>query len=300
MYYILYGFLYLLSLLPFSIIYLLSDGISGLLYHVIKYRRDVVRKNLKIAFPEKDDKEIEKISRQFYRNFCDTFLESIKLLSMSDAEVEKRVLFDPTIINELSKQGKNIQIHSGHQFNWEYGNMIFPKKIIAPFVGVYMPIKSKPIDRLFIKLRSRFKTVLVPVPDFRVRFKEVSKSRYSLGLLADQNAHPAKAHWLYFFGKPAPFVSGPDKGGRANGTAVVFVCCKRRGKRGFYEYTSKFITEDARSLKEGELTRMFRDYMEECIREQPDNYLWSHKRWRKSYKAEYERRWVDKVPPPQL
>lgn len=299
MYYILYSILYLFSLLPFPVIYLLSDGIAFLLFKVFKYRRDVVLNNLKIAFPEKTDAERIKIAARFYRNLTDTFLESAKLLSLSEKEIEKRVKLDETIPNALAEKGISIQFHTGHQFNWEYGNMIFSKKVTAPFIGIYMPITNKAVNKLFLKLRGRFKNVLVAVPEFNTVFRELSKSRYTLGLIADQNASPQKAHWLNFFGKPAPFVAGPDKGARKNGTAVIFLRSYKEPKRGFYRYHVDLITDNASNLSDGELTRMFRDYMEAAIREQPDNYLWSHKRWRRTYTAEYERRWVDTTPPPR-
>lgn len=264
------------------------------------YRKKIVLQNLKIAFPEKTDAARVKIAAQFYRNLIDTFLESVKLLSLSTKEIEKRVRMDATVCNEIAAKGLSIQFHSGHQFNWEYGNMIYSKNIVAPFVGIYMPIANKAVNKLFLKIRSRFNTVLISVPEFKSAFKEFSKERYTLGLLADQNAKSTKAYWLNFFGKPAPFVPGPDKGARVNGTAVIFVKSYKGAKRGYYHYKADVITEDASNMPEGELTRLFREYMEDAITEQPDNYLWSHKRWRKRYVKEFERRWVDTAPPPEV
>lgn len=298
MYYLLYGLLYSFSLLPFRVMYVLSDGIAWFVFNVLKYRRTVVLNNLKIAFPEMNDAQRKTIALKMYHNFIDTFLESIKMLSLSDKELEKRVILDQTALNDVAARGKNIQIHSGHQFNWEYGNVVYARDLTPHFVGVYMPIHNKAIDRLFLKLRSRFKTVLVPAPEFSQQFKMFSQNRYTLALLADQNAHPQKAYWLNFFGKPAPFPTGPDKGARANGTAVFFIKSVKKSKRGFYAYVAEKITEDASNFQDGELTRMFRDYMEKVIREQPENYLWTHKRWRRQYNKGYERRWIDTAPPP--
>ena len=117
MYFIIYGFLYLLSLLPFPVIYLLSDFIYFLLYYVFGYRKDTVTKNLRIAFPEKSDAEIKKITKRVFHNLTDTFIEIIKFISMSDKTFEKRCQGDFTVINDLIKKGKNVQLHAGHQFN---------------------------------------------------------------------------------------------------------------------------------------------------------------------------------------
>lgn len=299
MYFVTYGFLYLFSLLPFWIIYSLSNGIAWLLFKVFRYRKDVVLHNLQIAFPDKSQNERNKIAYKFYKNLTDTFLESIKLITISDENLNKRMLLDASECHKLFAEGKNVQLHSGHQFNWEYGNLVFANNLMGPFLGVYMPIKNKVLNKIFYKIRSRYNTTLIPVPAFADAFKELSVHQYNLALVADQNpGKPIKGHWLNFFGRPTPFVAGPDKGARANGTAVVFVKFKKLAKRGFYKFEAEVITENASDMREGELTMRFRDFLEQAIREQPDNYLWSHRRWRRQFKPEYEKRWIDAAPPP--
>lgn len=300
MYYIVYALLYLVSLIPFTVMYGLSNGIAWLMFNVFRYRKDVVLNNLRIAFPEKSASDRKKIAIAFYRNLIDTFLESIKLISMSNQQLEKRInVSNMEACNQLIREGKNVQFHSGHQFNWEYANLAFSKNIEGTFLGVYMPIKNKVLDRLFLKIRSRYHTTLIPVPEFKDTFKQFSEKPYSLALVSDQNpGKPMNGHWLKFFGKPTPFVAGPDKGARLKGTAVVFVKFVKGRKRGYYTYKATVVTENASDMREGELTLRFRDFLEDAIREHPDNYLWSHRRWRRQYKPEYEKRWIEPVPPP--
>ncbi len=298
MYYLLYGFLYLISLLPFFILYGLSDVICFCIYNLAGYRKKIILSNLDIAFPEKSEAEKKKIAKQFYRNFIDTFIETIKLLSMSDKTFRKRAVIDMTEINAVAAKGKNIQFHSGHQMNWEYGNYVMANNLPIPWIGVYMKISNKALNRLFYNIRSKKGTVLVATREFKSRMHEVFRHQYSLGLAADQNpGDPHRSNWLYFFTKAAPFVTGPDKAAIKNNTAVIFVKFVKR-KRGFYEFITKVITEEGSLLKPGELTLLYRDFLEDTIRESPDNYLWSHRRWKWLYEPHLEHLWIDKVPPP--
>ena len=149
MYYIVFGFLYLFSLLPFRVLYILSDGIYLLVYYVIKYRRDVVANNLLIAFPEKTAAERKKIEKDFYKGFIDNFIETIKLFSMSPDELNKRHVANYEVVNDLYATGKKVQLHSGHFFNWEFANAATSQNLKYKLVTVYMPISNKILDRAF-------------------------------------------------------------------------------------------------------------------------------------------------------
>ncbi|MEO7047217.1 MAG: lipid A biosynthesis acyltransferase [Ferruginibacter sp.] len=300
MYYIIYGLLYLISLLPFFILYGISNFAYFIIYYVIGYRKKVVLSNLEIAFPEKTAVERNRICKQFYKNLVDTFIETIKLLSISEKSFSKRVSMNFDEIHALTAKGKNIQLHSGHQMNWEYAHWSVAKNIRLPWIGIYMKISNKSINRLFLKIRLIGPTVLVAAQEFKSRGTDVFSNQYSLGLIGDQNpGNPQAGYWLNFFNRPVPFAAGPDKGAIKNNTAVVFVKFTKL-KRGHYIFEPKIITEAAGSLKNGELTLIYRDFLEASIREQPDNYLWSHRRWRWTWKAEYEKNWIDNVPAPTV
>ena len=167
MFYPVYGLLYLLSRLPFPVLYCISDGIYFLLYYVFGYRRKIVTSNLTIAFPEKSEAELTKIAKQFYHNLTDTFVEIIKLISMNEQTFDKRCKGDFSMIEDLVAKGKNIQLHAGHQFNWEFGSLFMSKTIkTIPTYAVYMPIKNSAMEKLFLKIREKYGTVFIKATEF--------------------------------------------------------------------------------------------------------------------------------------
>ena len=298
MYYIIYPFLYGLSLLPFFILYGISDFLFFIIYYVAGYRKKIVFNNLAIAFPEKKPTEKKIIAKQFYKNLIDTFIETIKLLSISPEQIKKRAVLDFSAVQHLIDKGKNVQLHSGHQMNWEYAHWAVVRNITISWVGIYMRINNKALNRLFFNLRNKGTTVLVAANEFKERAHACFKEQYALGLAADQNPGvPATAYWLNFFNRPTPFVTGPDKGARKNNTAVVFVKFVKQ-KRGYYIFETKVITENGAGLQEGELTLLYRDFLEETIKEHPANYLWSHRRWKWEYNENYKKNWIEKKAPP--
>lgn len=288
MYYVVYGFLWLVSLLPLKILYFFSDCIYGLIFYVFKYRKDVVMSNLLIAFPEKTEKERTQIAKKFYHNFLDTFFESIKFISISKEQILKRSTCDFEVINNLVAKGYNVHIMAGHQFNWEFGNAQAAMKLTAPFVGIYMPISNKSLDRIFYNFRKRYGTILISATEFKKNADHPAfSSQYTFGLAADQNpGDPAFAYWMNFFGKPTPFVPGPAKGAVKNNTAIVMVGFHKK-RRGYYHFSAKLLAENGSLFSPEQLTVMYKNALEEVIKEDPSNYLWSHRRWKYEWKPEY-------------
>ena len=280
MYYIIYPLLFLLSLLPWRVLYFLGDGIYLIVFYIIKYRKEVVFNNLLIAFPEKTEAERLAIAKMFYHNFIDTFIETIKLLSVSKSQLSKRFTSNIELVNAFYKTGVNVQLHAGHFFNWEFINLGVSLKGEYPFVGVYMHISNKVFSRIMLNLRNRYGTILVPATDFKHKFNEYVKDRYALGLAADQN--PGRmdiAYWVPFFNRLTPFVSGPEKGAKKNNTPVIFANFYQV-KRGYYHIQFEVITTNPNAFEEGQLTKLYVNYVEKAIRDNPANYLWSHRRWK--------------------
>src|SRR4051812_2979014 len=282
MYYLIYCFFYLFSLLPFWFMYLLSDGISFLLYYIVRYRRAVVKGNIAIAFPEKTAEERRKIERDFYTHFTDNWLEFIKLFSISRKELNKRFTANYEMLDELYNSGYNVQTHLGHFFNWEYANMAYGMNIQLPFVAVYRPQSSKIMDRVLYKVRTRFNSHMISAYSFRKEFAPFMRKRYLLVLVADQKEFPDKAYWSPFFGKMATFVQGPERTARLN-NAVITMGNIKRVKRGYYVSEVVLLTKEPRSLPDGEITKRMIAFIEDTIRKQPANYLWSHKRWKYTF-----------------
>lgn len=287
MYYIVYGLLWLISLLPLRVLYFLSDGIYLFVYYVLKYRRDVVMNNLNIAFPEKTTEEKTTIAQKFYHNFIDTFIETVKMISVSDKYILRRFTANWEVVNALKRTGRPVQLHLGHNFNWEWGNVAAVRNINYNFLAVYMPVTNKIFDRLFLNLRSRHGTKLLRATRMAEDFIPYRNTEYLLGLVADQNpGGPQHALWFNFFNRPTPFVKGPAKNAIANNAAVVFAFIHKR-RRGHYEAVFSLAEENPSAATETELTGRFVKYLEEVIRQYPDMWLWSHRRWKWEWKEEY-------------
>jgi Kdo2-lipid IVA lauroyltransferase/acyltransferase len=293
MYYLLYALLYLVSLLPMRLLYCLSDGIYLLLYHVIGYRKEVVMSNLQLAFPDKTQAERIRIAKKFYHNFVDYFVEMIKLVSAGDAFLRKRFTADTEELNALYQTGKSCNLHLGHTFNWEWGQLVLTGLTKYKILAVYMPITNAVFEKLYYRLRTRSGNVFLPATDIRNAIGPYLQTQYLLALVADQNpSHAKTSYWLHFFGRPTPFASGPEKGARAAALPVVFASIEKP-RRGYYHARLTVHSTDASLLPEGELTRQYVRYLEEVIRRNPEMWLWTHRRWKHAWKEEYARMWVD-------
>jgi KDO2-lipid IV(A) lauroyltransferase len=289
MYFIVFGLLYLLSLLPLRVLYLFSDFAYILIYYVIGYRKKIVMQNLTLAFPDKTETDRKEIARKFYRSFTDNFIETIKLISASNSFIKKHFHGDYSVVNELYKKGKKCHVHLGHNFNWEMANLSLPLYSPYTMLTVYMPITSKVMNRLLMYIRIRTGANLLPAIYMRNAMVPYRNKVYLMALVADQNPGvPKRAHWFHFFGKPTPFQIGPEKAAKGSDAAVVF-CRIIKRKRGYYEPHFKLVTEDPKSYPETVLTQQYVAYLEDVIRDQPETWLWSHRRWKWEWKPEYGR-----------
>lgn len=284
---LLYWLLYGLSLLPMKLLYLISNALAYIAFSGIGYRKQIVMSNLSVAFPEKTEKEKVAIAKEFYLNFCDAMVESIKLISADNRLIDKMFVADPEVVKVFEGTNKNIQIHAMHNFSWEIVNLGVAREMKLPFIGVYQPITNQFFNELFKKIRSRNGTILIPANDFKNNFLPHSDKKYAIALVADQNpGNPAKAWWVNFFGKPAPFVMGPENAARQRDTAVLFANFYKV-RRGLYSFSVEKFTDHPADYAPGELTLHYIKYIEDKTRERPANYLWSHRRWKHPYKPEY-------------
>lgn len=287
MYYIVYCFLYLWSLLPLRLLYIISDFFYVLVYYVVGYRKEVVMQNLLIAFPQKTEAERIRIAKNFYHKFIDSFIETLKLLSASDSFFTKRLTGNWDVIDRFYDEGRSVQLHMGHNFNWEWGNVVLSQKVRYQIVGVYMPISNKALNRIFKKLRSRSGTVMLDAHKMAAEFLPFKGTQYCLGLVADQSpARLHKARWFEFFDKKSAFTIGPAKNAILNNTVVVFGFIERP-RRGYYNVNFSVASAHPLESTENELTKKFVDYLEQIIIKNPDMWLWSHRRWKHEWKEEY-------------
>jgi Kdo2-lipid IVA lauroyltransferase/acyltransferase len=287
MYYFVYGLLYAVSLLPLRVLYLISDLVCFLLYYVFGYRKKVVMANLLQAFPEKTHQQRKKIAKQFYLNFTDNFIEVVKLVSASPAFIDKHFTGDYSLPDKLFDEGKKCQFLLAHNFNWELACLAVAQNIKHLFLVVYMPIGNKAFDKIFMKVRTKTGAELLPATDVRNAIIPYRNKLYGLALVADQNpGYPKNAYWLNFFGKPTPFVKGPESGARRGNTPVVF-CKITKLKRGHYKVFFEMGEEHPANTKPGELTKTYAAFLGAFIKEHPEMWLWSHRRWKWEWKPEY-------------
>ncbi len=282
-----YGLLYLLSLLPLPVLFILSDLAYVILYYLAGYRKKVVFSNLALAFPNKTEAERRQIAKRFYRNFTDNFMETVKLLSADTAYLNKHFTGDYSVFEKVYRQGKKSQVHLGHIFNWEMANNTVAANIPQKLLTLYMPIEAKTFDRLFLKLRTRTGAVMLPATSIRSALLPWRNTLYSLVLVADQSpAVPGNAYWVPFFGRPTPFLKAPENGARVGNVPVIFSYFVKQ-KRGHYRVFFDLVEESPALLPKGELTKRFAQYLEEFISRYPDMWLWSHRRWKWEWKEEY-------------
>ncbi|MCS6904537.1 MAG: lysophospholipid acyltransferase family protein [Bacteroidia bacterium] len=274
-----------ISYLPLGLLYKLSDVIFLIMYYLLRYRRKIVESNLDYAFPEKSYAEKQKISRQFYQNLCDMLVETIKMFSLSEKELQKRfIISDPTLCQICSTQ-KNVVLLLGHQFNWEWGNWFLHKYLQSNFVNqykiicVYTPIKNKLIDNLIKELRTAKGSIVSKSKDKNLL--QLAAPTIT-AMVADQNPSNLKtAYWCNFMHRKVPCHAGFEKLIYKTQQIPVFAKVEKI-KRGYYQASFHMPFETLPPYKKGVLIEPFFKFLEKCIHEEPANYLWSHRRWKHS------------------
>lgn len=281
-YILIYPILWLVSILPFRLLYALSDVLYFFLYRIFGYRASTVKANLKLVFPEKSDKEISTITKKFYHHLCDMTLESIKSMTISKTELAKRYKFtNIELIKDLEKKERSIVLMCAHYGSWEW---IFILQTYINYKGyaIYKRLRNKYFDRLVKRIRARHDTYLITTKEtFNVLNESKNKGELTInGFASDQSPKVNKAyHWNEFMGIKVPMHTGAELLAKKLDMAVVFFSVKRI-KRGYYETTFKTITESPRDYKDYEITDMFFRLVEKQIIEAPEYYLWTHKRWK--------------------
>ncbi len=273
--------------------YLLSDLLFFAIYHILRYRRGVVKRNLSASFPEKSEEELKQIERGFYHFFCDYLAESVKLLTISREELKERLVFKGTeLVNQCVDEGQSCAVYLGHYCNWEWITSlplwVTPK---AQCGQIYHPIENKDFDRLFIRLRQRMGAVCIPMQDTLRKILEFRKDKQPvvIGYISDQKPHWVNIHhWVDFLHHDTPVLTGTERIARKMNHAVFYLDV-RRIRRGNYEAEFKLITREPQKKKEFELTDIYYQMLEQSIQRAPEFWLWSHNRWSRTREEFNER-----------
>ena len=287
LYRLLYALVYAISLLPFGVLYLISDALYVIVYHVVRYRRDVVWKNLTSSFPEKDEQDLRRTERQFYHWFCDYIFETFKLLSISDERLLQHIEFRGAgAMEEVFDEGRDCAAILGHYCNWEWlsaSGLAFKRYPQAVMGLIYHPLYNEDFDRLVIDIRSAHGGECIPKKYILRHLLGCKRDgrHYLFGYISDQLPKWENMHlWIDFLNHDTPVFTGAERIMHKVNDAVFYVDMERPC-RGKYVCTFRLITAEAAKEQEFDITRRFYELLEENIRRQPAYYLWTHNRWKR-------------------
>ncbi len=281
-YYLTLPLIYLVSALPFKLLYLFSDFVNLILFRLIGYRKKVVLDNLHNSFPGKTEKELYNICKKFYGHLCDFFLETIKMLTISKEDLLKRCQFTPEAFDVLSKfadQKKSVLLVMGHNGNWEWSCNAFNMLSRHQLFVIYHPISNKYFDGLMHRIRSRSGARLIAMKN---TYREMAVNKNGLNataFVADQTPQPAHAYWTTFLNQDTPVFKGMELIAKKMNLPVLYTSVKKI-KRGFYEMNAEVLSENPADTGDGALSEMFIRRLEKDIISQPETWLWSHRRWK--------------------
>ncbi len=281
-FYLTLPFIYLVSILPFRMLYLLSDVVFFLMYRVLGYRKKVVFENLRRSFPGHTEQEIRDTGKQFYRFLCDLFLETFKTLTISRESMLRHCRLNEsakTLLESFAVRNQNIILVMGHHGNWEWGGNTFSLECGQQLFVIYHPLKNKYFNDLIVGMRTRFGTKLIPMAD---TFREMVRNKKTLSataFIADQTPQPDHAYWTSFLHQDTPVFWGTERISKKMNYPVVYIHISRV-KRGYYEMSAEMLVPDPKATADTEISELFTRQLEQKIKQEPETWLWSHRRWK--------------------
>ncbi len=279
-YYLALPLVYLLSLLPFRALHILSDLLYLLLYKIMAYRRTVVRENLQKSFPEKSAQELQLIEKKFYQYFCDLILETTKTLTIRPSTVLRRVsMKNPEVYKPFFEQGQSVVIVMGHFGNWELAGARFSQEPYHQLYVIYHPMRNKYFDQLLYRMRTRLGNKLYPMRDTFKGMVQNRKDITATAFIADQTPSPHHAYWTTFLAQDTPIFTGTAKISRKLGYPIIYVSIKR-SRRGYYDIHSELLVEKPQKMAEDAISELHTRRLEKDIQRHPHLWLWTHRRWK--------------------
>ncbi len=270
------------SALPMRALYMLSDALFFVFYHLIGYRKKVVKDNLRRSFPEKSGDEINELARKFYSHFCDLLVESLKIFTIDRDEALKRMVFtNPELINAYFEQGRSVILAGGHYNNWELFAVAIDEAIRHQTLAIYKPLNNQFFDEKMRLTRGKYGLEMIPIKAVKDVF-ERNRAMLTVTIFAtDQSpGNVNKAYWMNFLNQETAVLFGTEKLAKEYNYPVVYGLIKKL-RRGYYATEFKLVAENPADMAYGEITRIHTRMLEEDIRTQPEFWLWSHRRWKK-------------------
>lgn len=279
LFYLSYPFIYLVALLPFRLLYVISD----IFYYIMLmtgYRKAVIVANLKNSFPEKSEKEIQALFKVYYQYMCDLIFETLKTITLTAEEAKAHCVFHKAEwLDQLYEQKQSIIIVMGHYGNWELAGPSFSLHNPYQLVVIYRPLTNPYFENLFVKMRTKFGTKITPVHN---TLREMVANRNEVtatAFIADQKAPPGSAYWTTFLHQDTAVFTGAEKLAKKFDYPVVYMSVNKI-KRGYYEITPELLFTDSKNTAEHEISTRFITRLEEEIIANPSTWLWSHRRWK--------------------
>jgi len=277
-----YPIIWILSRLPMRILYMKSDFFYFLIYYVFRYRKQVVLDNLKLAFPEKPEVELLRIRKKFFKHLMDLMVESVKAFSISEKEILKRYTYsNPELVNKYAAEGRSIALMGAHQSNWEW-SISLPKVLNIDMYGAYTKLNNTYYEKVIRDSREKFGVIGYKTSEMvrgmQKRFSDKQQGAYIL--LSDQSPQLHKTYyWREFFNIKVPIHTGAEMLSKRFDLVVINYVTKRV-KRGCYTTEFQLITDTPKDFKDYQITDLYTELTEKNILEQPEYYLWSHKRFK--------------------
>ena len=271
-----------LSIHPYWLLYLKSDVYYFLVYHLLHYRRKVVRQNLLRSFPDKDEKEIKSIERRFYHNLCDLFVEAPKMLRMKANGYQSRITYtNLELVQQLYEQGKSVFYAIPHSGNWEWFGKMIPQLTPHKSLAVYKRVKNPVFERLMLYIRTCDSALEMVESNMTFRrLTQLRDGQNAVLMMADQTSPGLPSdYWTEFLHQDTCWFTGIERIAKKLDYAIVFVDMRRKG-RGRYEVSFELITDNPKEMKEGDIMERYVRCVERFIENNPDNWLWSHRRWK--------------------
>lgn len=278
-YYILRPLLFLVSLLPLKVLYVLSDILYFFMYRVARYRLKVIRENLQDSFPGKSPDEIRVIYRAFYRNLCDVIVEVVKVMTISPATIRQMFAFDSVLLRRYAAQNRSVIILMAHLGNWELTGMRIGLEREHTFCAVYRKLHNRYFDQLLHHLRTRFGVEMYERKEVLRGMLENRDRLTATAFVADQTPLPEHAQWVSFLNQDTPVFDGMARIARRFNYPVIY-CATQRVRRGRYRIESTLICENPGQITAREIITDYMSLLESDIKLRPANWLWSHRRWK--------------------
>jgi KDO2-lipid IV(A) lauroyltransferase len=270
-----------LSKLSWKSLYRFSDILRFFIFDVFHYRQKIILTNLKNSFPQLKEDTIQEIAKKYYQNFTDIILETIKLRNISKQDLLSRFESDSDILDHYYAEKKNLVVVAGHLGNWEMLNLFGSLRFRYQMVVVYHQLANQTFDNWFKDVRTQFGTEMVPMKEAFARAVAPRDKPFLFILINDQSPAPEKAYWTTFMNQDTGVFRGVELIARKLNAPVLYMGVMRNNfKRGFYKFYFKLITETPKQEPTNYILQKQISFLEEDIIRQPDNWLWSHKRWK--------------------